>query len=201
MAEEKVSVPKFNRDEDGFNLWVACAEIYAERFGFAAAMTIDAKDNLPEEEGVGGNADEEAAVERNRKAVSFLMLAMPNSIVINVLAAGKSDLQWPNKPKAHLMMGCLKENFKDTSTLSKIGAKHDLESCVMKKDENPKNLFEQLELVQFKYAGNAQAQISKGDLVTQAVQALPSVYNSCVANLFNTQQHAGRNVTIRGFLQ
>jgi hypothetical protein len=38
-------------------------------------------------------------------------------------------------------------------------------------------------------------------LVTQAVQALPLVYNSCVANLFETEQRAGNNVTIRGLKQ
>jgi hypothetical protein len=91
MAEEKVSVPKFNGDEDGFNLWVAHAGIYAERFEFVAALVIAAKVHLPQAEGVGGNADEEPAVERNRKAVSFLMSAMLNAIAINVLAAGKSD--------------------------------------------------------------------------------------------------------------
>jgi gag-polypeptide of LTR copia-type len=201
MAEEKVLVPKFNRDEDGLNLWLTCAEIYAERFEFAEVLAVDAEPNLPEAEGPGVNEDEEAAVERNRKAVLFLMLAMPNAIAINVLGAGKADKHWPNKPKAHLMVQYLKETFQDTSTLSKIRAKCDLEACVMKKEDNPKNLFEQLESVQFKYAGNAQARISEGDLVTQAVQALPSMYNSCVVNLFDAEQHAGRNIAMRDLKQ
>jgi hypothetical protein len=47
----------------------------------------------------------------------------------------------------------------------------------MKKDDNPKALFEQLIAVQYKYAGNAQARISEDELVTQAVQALPTIYN------------------------
>jgi hypothetical protein len=76
----------------------------------------------------------------------------------------------------------LKDLIKATMTLSKVGAKRELENCTMKKDDNPKALFEQLIAVQYKYAGNAQAQISKDELVTQAVQALPTIYNSTVVN-------------------
>jgi hypothetical protein len=38
-------------------------------------------------------------------------------------------------------------------------------------------LFERLASVQFKYHGNAQANITEDDLVAQAVQPLPVVYN------------------------
>jgi hypothetical protein len=58
------------------------------------------------------------------------------------------------------MVAYLKESFKATMTLLKVGAKRDLENCTMKKDDNLKALFEQLIAVQYKYAGNAQAQIS-----------------------------------------
>jgi hypothetical protein len=33
MAEEQVPVPKFNGSEDEFNIWLFCAEAYAEQFG------------------------------------------------------------------------------------------------------------------------------------------------------------------------
>jgi hypothetical protein len=51
----------------------------------------------------------------------------------------------------------------------------------MKKDENPTLLFEPLMAVQFKYQGDVQANVTEDDLVSQAVQALPTVYNSTVA--------------------
>jgi gag-polypeptide of LTR copia-type len=124
------------------------------------------------------------------------MSAMPNSQVVNMMAAGKANRNWPNRAKAHLMIAYLKETYEDTSTLSRVGAKRDLESCVMKKDENPKILFEKLVAVQFKYAGNLQANITEDDLVTQAIQALPAVYNSTVASLIKAEQQEGNDVII-----
>jgi flagellar motor switch protein FliG len=41
-----------------------------------------------------------------------------------------------------------------------------------------------------------QAQIVEGDLVTQAIQALPAMYNSTVANFIKAEQHTARAVTL-----
>ena len=124
------------------------------------------------------------------------MSAMPNSQVVNLMAAGKSDPKSPSRAKAHLMVAYLKETFEDQSTLSRVGAKRDLERCVMKKDDNPKGLFEKLVAVQFKYAGNKQARISEEDIVTQAIQALPAMYNSTVVGLMDAEARANRDVTL-----
>jgi LmbE family N-acetylglucosaminyl deacetylase len=67
---------------------------------------------------------------------------------------------------------------------------------MMKKDDNPKVLFERLIAVQYKYAGNAQAQISDDEMVTQAVQALPTMYNSTVVGVYETEQHTNHVVTL-----
>jgi hypothetical protein len=77
-------------------------------------------------------------VEQNMKAVAFLMAAIPDLQIINVMAAGISDPDWPNEPKAHLMMAYLKETNVEATTLSRLGARCDLENCTLKKDENPK---------------------------------------------------------------
>jgi hypothetical protein len=53
----------------------------------------------------------------------------------------------------------------------------------MKKDDNPKALFEQFIAIQYKYAGNARARISKDELFTQAVQALLTINNSTVVGV------------------
>jgi hypothetical protein len=50
--------------------------------------------------------------------------------------------------------------------------------------------------MQLKHAGNAQAQVGEDDLVTQAIQALPAMYNSMVANFFESEQRAKRVVTL-----
>jgi hypothetical protein len=78
------------------------------------------------------------------------------------------------------MMAYLKETYMETMTLSRVGARHNL-------DEIPNVLFERLTVVQFKYHGNAQANITKDDLVAQAVQALLAVYNSTVSGLYMTE--------------
>jgi len=154
MAEERVSIPKFSGEDDDFCIWNLRAKAYAHRFGFASAMSATVEVNLPTAEGPGVGVDQQAAVDRNTKATSFLTAAMPNSQVINMMAAGLADPDWPNVAKAHLMIAYLKETFEDTSTLSKVGAKRDLENCTMKRDDNPKTLFEKLVTVQFKYLGN-----------------------------------------------
>jgi hypothetical protein len=84
-------------------------------------------------------------------------------------------------PKAHLIVKHLKGMFEGTTTLSMVGAKCDLEACVMKKGDHPNDLFEKLVEVQFKYAGVKQARITEADLVIQAIQALPAEYNPTVA--------------------
>jgi hypothetical protein len=155
MAEQRVSVLKFSGDEDDFCIWIA--------------MQIRAEPNLPAREGPGNMADEIAAVERNDKAVAFLMAAMPDAQAVTLLVAGKADPNWPNCLKAHLMTAYLKNTFAAATILSRVGTKRDLESCVMCKDEHPKILFEQLMGVQLKYAGNVQVQVVEGDLVTQAI--------------------------------
>jgi gag-polypeptide of LTR copia-type len=110
--------------------------------------------------------------------------------VINIMAAGTAEADWPNQPKAHLMMAYLRETYKNNTTLSRVAAKRDLEKCTMKKDEDPKVLFDRLTAVQFKYQGNVRANITEDDLVTQAVQALPAIYNSTVAGLFERLPNA-----------
>jgi hypothetical protein len=80
--------------------------------------------------------------------------------------------------------------------LSRVGARRNLENCILKKDENPKGLFEKLTAVQSKYHGNAQANVTEDDLVAQAVQAVPAVYNSTVAGLYETECQEGNAVTL-----
>jgi hypothetical protein len=94
------------------------------------------------------------------------------------------------------MMAYLKETYVEATTLSRVGARRNLENCTLKKDENPKVLFERLTVVQFKYHGNAQANITKDDLVAQAVHPLPAVYNSTVAGLYKTERQLGNAVTL-----
>jgi hypothetical protein len=112
-------------------------EVYAERFGFGEVLSDVVENDLPAAEGPGATDEESAAVEHNRKAVSFL-IAMPNVQAVNIMAAAKRDPGWLNRPKAHLMMAYLKEVFADATALSKVGVRHDLEACVMKKDEIPR---------------------------------------------------------------
>jgi hypothetical protein len=124
------------------------------------------------------------------------MAAMPDLQIINTMLAGLSDPNWPNEPKAHLMMAYLREKYVKAKTLSRVGARHNLENCTLKKDENPKVLFERLTTVQSKYHGNAQANVTEDDLVAQTVQALPAVYNSTVAGLYKAERQEGNAVTL-----
>jgi hypothetical protein len=77
-------------------------------------------------------AAQQGAVERNMRAAAFLTLAMPDSIVINVMTAGLATAEWPTQPKAHLMVAYLKESYEAPMTSLKVRAKRDLESIVMK---------------------------------------------------------------------
>jgi hypothetical protein len=138
-------------------------------------MEPRAEVDLPAAAGPGVGVDQQAAVERNMKAAAFLMEAMPNSEVINIMAAGISDPPWPNQLKAHLMVTYLWETHEDNTTLLHVTAKGDLEKCNMKKVENLKVLFENLTTVKFKYQGSAQANITEDDTVAQVVQALPAI--------------------------
>jgi hypothetical protein len=70
------------------------------RFGFISAMGDQAEVNLPD--GPGVSADQIAAVERNMKAAACIILTMPDSQVINVVAAGIASADWPIQPKAIL---------------------------------------------------------------------------------------------------
>jgi hypothetical protein len=66
----------------------------------------------------------------------------------------------------------------------------------MKKEDNPKLLFEKLVVVQFKHEDNQQANITENDLITQAIQALPSGYTLTVAALIDAERRAGRAVML-----
>jgi hypothetical protein len=113
MADKRVLAPKFSGHEDDFCIWLVRAEAYAEQFDFVEAMQPIAKANMPVNE---GQAQQKAA-SRNKKAVAYLKSAMPNSQVVNMMAAGKGYPNWPNPAKAHLMIAYLKETYEDTSTL------------------------------------------------------------------------------------
>jgi hypothetical protein len=194
VAKERV--PQFSGEDDDFCIWFVRAKAHATWFGYVAAMNIRAENDLPAAEGPRVGAAQEAAVERNMKAAAFLTLAMPDSLVINVMAAGLADVNWRNQPMAHLMVAYLKDSFKATMTMSRVGAKRDLENCTMKKDDNPKALFERLTAIQFKYAGNPQTRISEDELVAQAVQALLTLYSSTVVGVYEAERRRGRVVTM-----
>ena len=201
MAQEKVELPKFKGKEDEFCTWWLRARAYAGRFGFKQAMSATVEANLPANEGPGANQDEQNAVERNVKAADFLTTAMPDSMLVLITAAGLKDTNWPTQPKAHLMVAYLQSKYQDTTALAGVGAKRDLESCTMDVKDNPTLLFEKLVGVQFKYQGNAQAVISENDLITQAIQALPTEYTSTVAALIDAERRAGRAVTLEALRQ
>jgi Mg2+ and Co2+ transporter CorA len=117
MAEEHVTELKFSGNKDEFQMWLFKAEVYAEKFGFGEALSETAKADLADAEAPGVNAQERDTVECNRKAVSFLMSAMPNAQTINMMASAKKDLAWPNGPKAHLMMAYLNEAFDNVTAV------------------------------------------------------------------------------------
>jgi hypothetical protein len=146
MAEERVTAPCFSGDKDEYSVWYLQTRGYAARFGFLSAMGYQAEVNLPAAEGPGVGADQQAAVKWNMK-VAFLMAATPDLQIINIMAAGISDPDWPNEPKAHLMMAYLKETNVEATTLLRVGARQELENCMLKKDENPKDRFERLTAV------------------------------------------------------
>jgi hypothetical protein len=95
MAQEKIELPKFCGEEDGFCTWFMQAKACAARFGFAQALSATAEANLPANQGPGQNQDEQDAVERNLKAVTFLTNAVPDSMLILITAAGSADTNWP----------------------------------------------------------------------------------------------------------
>jgi hypothetical protein len=111
MAKGQVTTLQFSGKEDEFCIWYLQAQGYATRFGFISAMGPRAEAHLPAAEGPGVGMDQQAAVERNKKVAAFLMEAMPNSKVINILAAGIVDTAWPNQPKAHLMVTYLIDTY------------------------------------------------------------------------------------------
>jgi hypothetical protein len=98
MAEKRVTAPCFSGDEDEYSVWYLQAQGYAARFGFLSAMGDRAEANLPAAEGPGVGADQQAAVKQNMKAAAFLMAAMPDLEIINIMSAGISDPDWPNEP-------------------------------------------------------------------------------------------------------
>lgn len=151
---------------------------------------------MPQTEGPGSTPAEVAAVLRNKKAMQMLMSAVPKSMMMGMVAAGSAEKGWKVMPKAHLIVKHLKKKFGETTTLSKVGAKYDLELCVMKKDDHPKVLLEKLIKVQFKYAGVKQASISDDELVIQAIQALPASYTPTVANAMEKAQEKDKDALI-----
>jgi hypothetical protein len=65
MAQEKIELPKFSGEEDGFCTWFMRAKAYAARFGFAQALSATAEANLPANEGPGQNQDEQESQGRD----------------------------------------------------------------------------------------------------------------------------------------
>jgi hypothetical protein len=133
MQEESIEVPLFSGEEDEFCNWFIDAKAHAARFGYMSAMNDQAEADLPEAdlpaaEGPGVGADQTAAVERNLKAAYFLVSAMPDSIVINVIVAGTASANWPTQQKAHLMMTYHKETFnyktEEQDTVEKAASIH-----------------------------------------------------------------------------
>jgi hypothetical protein len=106
-----MDVPRFSGEEDEFGNWWVRAQTYAAIYGFQATMIGKAEGNLPAKVGPGANQGEIEAVDRNNQAAWFLTDAMPDSMLMSVVAAGQSDLDWPNHTKAHLMIAYLKWRF------------------------------------------------------------------------------------------
>jgi hypothetical protein len=101
------------------------------------------------------SAAQQVPVERIMKVAVFLTLAMPDLFVINVMATGIASVNWPNQAKAYLMVAYLKASFEAMTKLSKKG----LGKLFNEERRNPIALSKQLIAMQYKYAGNVQAQI------------------------------------------
>jgi hypothetical protein len=100
MAEEQAPIPRFSGDEDDFCALFLQAKAYALSFGYTDLMDVAAKADLPAVQGPGVGAAQQGAVGRNMKAAAFLTLAMPDSIVINVMAAGLAKCRLANPAKS-----------------------------------------------------------------------------------------------------
>jgi hypothetical protein len=111
MTEESIDMPLFSGEEDEFCNWFLDAKAHAAQFGYMSAMNVQAEADPTVSEGPGVGIDQTAALERKMKAAYFLISAMPDSMVINLMVGGIASPDWPTQPKAHLMMTYLKEMY------------------------------------------------------------------------------------------
>jgi hypothetical protein len=86
-------------------------------FGIVKAMNANAEADLPANEGPEANAADTPVMERTRKAVAVPITAMPDSQVLNLMAAGKSD---PRLAQSSQSAPYLREAFDEEDKLKAL---------------------------------------------------------------------------------
>ena len=97
MAEEKISIPRFNDTDEAFETWWIKFYFYVQGHDFAEVVSDQPEPTLPAAHTMAldeTNPAEKRSIEardRNKLACTVLMLAMPDELILSVNLASKGD--------------------------------------------------------------------------------------------------------------
>ena len=138
MAEDKISIPRFNGKEEAFETWWIKFYYYAQGQDFAEAVSELPEAALPTAHDTPldeNNPAEKKAIEAracNKMACTALMLAMPDELILQADLASKGDTNWP-KGKACLIMKYLMEKFRQAGAMTTFKAQTQINAVTMGK--------------------------------------------------------------------
>ena len=127
MAEDKISIPRFNSKDEAFETWWIKFYYYVQGQDFADVVSKQPETALPTAHDTpldANNPAEKRAIDAktcNKMACTALMLEMPNELILPADLASKGNPNWP-KGKACLIMRYLTGKFYQAGAMTTFKA-------------------------------------------------------------------------------
>jgi hypothetical protein len=180
-SQKSVPLPRFDGDEEKFELFWPKFEAYASLKGFGDSILINPDPNLPVKEKTFDEdpvkaAKEKTALRNNKLAVASFTIAFTTVALMNRVSESKTE-DFPSGLAYKIVQGLI-ERYRPSDRLSKLEALKELDSIEMESDEEPDDLFNKIAALKQRYK---KSRMDDANYVNHVIKIVPKKYNSMIA--------------------
>jgi gag-polypeptide of LTR copia-type/Zinc knuckle len=185
-------VPFFDGDPNKFKGWWIRFRAYATIKNFASAIERTKETDLPATETTDVSSDKpkKSARDRNMMAVACLTATFQDDGLLNIVEQSMTG-DWPSG-LACVIIDELFKRYRPVDIISRVELRTRLNHVSMKKDDDPRVLFDQLASIQSAY-NDVTRKIDPDDLIAVVLEKAPEQYKSI---LTAEQRYKGSSLTL-----
>jgi len=183
MLSVRTYIPKFNGEQDKFQIWWAQFKAHCSHIGVIEAIGTTRPVNLPttEDEVIDLSKKDGKLQNQARKANATAMVSLTLAFTKNSLLGmiySAESVEYPNgeawKVVSKLMKKCKPDNF-----MASVELEEELAALSMGRKDDPEELFEEISILKNKYS---RVNIEEVKLMATVISKAPSEYASTIQN-------------------